>query len=224
MLGKSIRFNSLVLGIFALITATLLSFTYEGTKDRIAEAKREAAKRALLEIIPLTRHDNDILTDTVKVPEEYLSTLGIEDGEINLARSNNKITAIIIPTIAPDGYSGKIQMLVGMNIDGTVAGVRVISHNETPGLGDKIDLKKNDWILNFDGKSLINPKPELWKVKKDKGSFDQLTGATITPRAVITQVLKTLQYFKQDKARLLKADKLSNPEKDTIPTEAIIVL
>ena len=99
MLGKSIRFNSLVLGIFALTTATLLSFTYEGTKDRIAEAKREVAKRALLEIVPLARHDNDILTDIIKVPEEYLSTLGIKDGEINLARSNDKLTAIIIPAI-----------------------------------------------------------------------------------------------------------------------------
>ena len=222
MLGKSIRFNSLVLGIFALTTATLLSFTYEGTKDRIAEAKREVAKRALLEIVPLARHDNDILTDIIKVPEEYLSTLGIKDGEINLARSNNKLTAIIIPATAPDGYSGKIQMLVGINIDGTIAGVRVISHNETPGLGDKIDLKKNDWILGFDGKSLINPKPEFWKVKKDKGNFDQLTGVTITPRAVITQVLKTLQYFKQDKARLLEAAKLDSSKQDAILIEAII--
>jgi len=214
MLVKSIRFNSFVLGIFALITATLLSFTYEGTKERIAEAKREVAKRALLEIIPLTRHDNDVLGDTVKIPIEYLSILGIKNGEINLARNKDDLIAVIVPTVAPDGYSGKIQMMVGINVNGTIAGVRVISHNETPGLGDKIDLKKNDWILDFNGKSLENPKPKYWKVKKDKGNFDQLTGATITPRAVVTQVLKTLQYFEKDKARLLKEAKLQSSTKN----------
>ena len=81
----------------------------------------------------------------------------------------------------------------------------VISHSETPGLGDKVDLNKDDWILSFNGKSLTNPKPEGWKVKKDKGDFDQFTGATITPRAVVQQVFKSLQYYKEDKARLLKA-------------------
>ena len=222
MLVKSISFNSFVLGIFALITAALLSFTYEGTKERIAEAKREVAKRALLEIIPLTRHDNDVLGDTVKIPKEYLSILGIKNGEINLARSKDELIAVIVPSIAPDGYSGKIQMLVGINVDGTIAGVRVISHNETPGLGDKIDLKKNDWILDFNGKSLENPKPKYWKVKKDKGSFDQLTGATITPRAVVTQVLKTLQYFEKDKVRLLEEAKLQNSTKNAPSIEAPI--
>ena len=113
-------------------------------------------------------------------------------------------------------------MLVGINVDGTIAGVRVISHNETPGLGDKIDLKKNDWILDFNGKSLENPKPKYWKVKKDKGSFDQLTGATITPRAVVTQVLRTLQYFEKDKVRLLEEAKLQNSTKNAPSIEAPI--
>jgi len=220
MLGQSIRFNSWVLGLFALITAALLAFTHLGTKERIAEAKREVEKRALLEIVPLERHDNDLLVDTLEVPATYWPTLGIKSGKINIARDGNKLVAIIVPAVAPDGYNGDIQMIVGINVDGTIAGVRVISHRETPGLGDKVDLKKHDWILSFNGKSLTNPKPDGWKVKKDKGDFDQFTGATITPRAVVQQVLKTLQYYKEDKARLIKAATEAPPTKDTTPNAA----
>jgi electron transport complex protein RnfG len=223
MLGKSIRFNSIALGLFALVTAALLATTNLGTKDRIAEAKREVAKRALLEIVPLERHNNDLLVDTLDIPATYLPTLGIKNGQVNIARKGDELVAVIVPTVAPDGYNGDIQMIVGINvggdIDGTVAGVRVISHRETPGLGDKVDLKKNDWILGFNGKSLINPKPEGWKVKKDKGAFDQFTGATITPRAVVQQVLKTLQYYKEDKKRLLKAAKKSAIVPIGVPSE-----
>ncbi len=221
MLGQSIRFNSWVLGIFALVTAALLAFTNLGTKDRIEVAKQEVAKRALLEIVPLERHNNDLLMDTLEIPAAYWPTLGVEGGVINIARDGDKLVAVLIPAIAPDGYSGKIQMIIGINLDGTIAGVRVISHKETPGLGDKIDLKKHDWILGFNGKSLTNPKIEGWKVKKDKGDFDQFTGATITPRAMVRQVLKTLQYYKEDKARLLKAVNPKNQIKEgQPPTEA----
>lgn len=204
MLGKSIGFNSWLLGLFALVTATLLALTHEGTKARIAEAEMELAKSALLEIIPESQHNNNLLLDTLKIPPIYWSTLGIKAGDVNVARDDNGVVAVIIPAIAANGYSGDIQMMIGVNIDGSIAGVRVISHSETPGLGDKIDLNKSDWILNFNGKSLENTKPERWKVKKDHGDFDQFTGATITPRAVVQQVLKTLQYYDEDKARLLK--------------------
>jgi electron transport complex protein RnfG len=209
MLGKSIRFNSITLGLFALVTAALLATTNLGTIDRIAEAKREVAKRALLEIVPLERHNNDLLVDTLDIPPTYWPTLGIKGGQVNIARKGDELVAVIIPAVAPDGYNGDIQMIVGINVDGTIAGVRVVSHRETPGLGDKVDLKKNDWILGFNGKSLTNPKPEGWKVKKDNGAFDTFTGATITPRAVVQQVLKTLQYYKEDRKRLLKAAKES---------------
>ena len=94
-------------------------------------------------------------------------------------------------------------MIIGINFDGSVAGVRVVEHKETPGLGDKVDLRKSDWILSFNGKSLSNPHPNAWNVKKENGEFDQFTGATITPRAVIHQIAKTLEYFKQDKERLV---------------------
>ena len=97
-----------------------------------------------------------------------------------------------------------IKVITGVNVDGTVAGVRILAHNETPGLGDKVDLKKSDWVLGFNGKSLQNPKPEQWKVKKDRGVFDQFTGATITPRAVTQAVYNSLEYYQANKKALSK--------------------
>jgi len=138
------------------------------------------------------------------VPEQYWAMLGLKKGgNIHIARDQGDPVAAIIPAITQDGYSGAISMIIGINFDGTVAGVRVVEHRETPGLGDKIDLKKSDWILGFNGKSLLNPQQSDWKVKKEGGDFDQFTGATITPRAVVNQILKSLQYFENDRERLL---------------------
>ncbi|UZJ44741.1 electron transport complex subunit RsxG [Marinimicrobium sp. C6131] len=198
MFGWSIGKNSLLLGAFALVTAGVLAGTYQATRDQIADAERQAAAAALLEIIPEDQHDNDLLTDTLAVPEEALDTLGLRQPEaIHLARQNGQVEAVIIPAVAPDGYSGNIRMIVGVHRDGRIAGVRVLTHNETPGLGDKVDLKKSDWILGFHGRSLGNPAAEDWRVKKDGGAFDQFTGATITPRAVVHQVRRVLEFVDQ---------------------------
>jgi len=205
MLKRSIGFNSMVLGAFALVTALLLATTYLGTRDRIAQAEREASQRALLEIFPESRHDNDILADTIDIPGHYWPTLGLKSSAaVHVVRQHGKVVGFIVPAVAPDGYSGDIKLIVGVNIDGTIAGVRALAHNETPGLGDKVDLKKSNWVLSFNGKSLILPAPDRWKVKKDKGDFDQFTGATITPRAVVKRVYNTLVYVRDDLPRLLK--------------------
>lgn len=205
MVLKSVRFNSIALAIFALVTALILAVTNDLTYERIAQSEREAAERALLEIIPLERHDNDLLMDVQPVPEQYWAMLGLKKGgNIHIARDKGQPVAAIIPAVTPDGYSGSIAMIIGINFDGTIAGVRVVEHRETPGLGDKIDLKKSNWILSFNGKSLENPQRGNWKVKKEGGEFDQFTGATITPRAVVSQVLKSLQYFEHDQERLQK--------------------
>lgn len=216
LLGISISTNSLLLGLFALVTAAVLAGTQMGTKDRIAAEERKAAQKALLQIVPLERHNNDLLVDTITIAEEHWELLGLKDGgEINIARDNEQAVAAIIPAVAPDGYSGDIRMIVGVNADGTVAGVRVLVHNETPGLGDKVDLKKSDWILSFNGKSLQNPSANQWEVKKDGGEFDQFTGATITPRAVVRQVRKTLEYFAEAKPLAIKTQPLAtNTEQD----------
>ena len=205
MIIKSMGFNSVVLALFALVTSLILATTNELTYERIEQSEREAAQRALLEIIPLERHDNDMLMDVQPVPEQYWATLGLKKGgNIHIARDQGQPVAAIIPAVTPDGYSGAISMIIGINFNGSIAGVRVVEHRETPGLGDKVDLKKSDWILSFNGKSLVNPQASGWKVKKEGGDYDQFTGATITPRAVVNQVLKTLQYFEDDRERLLQ--------------------
>ncbi len=219
-LEKSMSLNGKVLGLFALITSLLLASTNLATKDKIAESQRRAAQKALLEIIPEERHDNDILTDTLSIPQHYWSTLGLKKGgELHLARKNGEVFAIIVPAVAPDGYSGAIKMIVGINLNGEVAGVRVLNHSETPGLGDKVELKKSPWILSFDGKSLGAPPLERWKVKKDKGDFDQFTGATITPRAVVAQVASTLHYFGEDKNRIIKTSRVKKPDNTNTSSE-----
>lgn len=195
MLGQSISKNSFILAAFAVITAGALALTNLGTQDRIAAAERAAQQRALFEIIPLQEHDNDLLNDTIPVPDSAWESLGTNaSSKIYRARHNGQISALIVPATAPDGYSGDISMIVGVNRDGNIAGVRVLLHKETPGLGDKIELKKHQWILSFNGKSLTVPVIEEWKVKKDGGVFDQFAGATITPRAVVGQVKRVLEF------------------------------
>ena len=206
MIFQSMGKNSLLLALFALITALILASTDRVTEDRIAESERLAAQKALFEIVPLARHNNDLLVDLQPIPEQYWLALGLDNGgDVHIARLDDQPVAAIVPSITTDGYSGDIAMIVGINFDGTVAGVRVVDHKETPGLGDKVELRKSDWILSFNGKSLNNPEISKWNVKKDRGDFDQFTGATITPKAVIHQIAKTLEYFEKDRESLLSA-------------------
>ena len=202
MLGQSISRNGLLLGLFAVVTTLLIAGTWLGTRDRIAQEQRKAEERALLEIIPAERHDNSMLDDTLAVAVDAAGLSLRQDKKIYLARQAGDVVAAILPVTAPDGYSGEIDMIVGVNADGSIAGVRVLTHKETPGLGDKVDLKKSDWILSFNGKSLTNPGIEGWAVKKDEGVFDQFTGATITPRAVVAATLRTLQYAEANRTSI----------------------
>lgn len=204
MLGKAISKNSIALGLFAIATTAMIASTFLTTKDRIAEQERIAQAKALLEVISLERHNNSMLDDSLAIGPEPELGLKIEQ-KIFIARKDGELVGFIFPVVAPDGYSGDVKLIVGVNVDGSVAGVRALSHNETPGLGDKVDLKKSDWILSFYGKSLGNPVAELWKVKKDKGIFDQFTGATITPRAVTNAVYKALNYYAVHKTEILAA-------------------
>jgi electron transport complex protein RnfG len=192
MLGQSITRNSLLLALFALATALLLAGSYLLTKDRIAESIRKAEEKALLQIVPRERHDNSMLDDTLTLNKGELGLR--QDKRIYLARQGDEVVAAIIPATARDGYSGDIDLVVGVNADGSVAGVRILAHKETPGLGDAVDLKKSGWVLEFNGRSLENPEPNGRAVKKDKGVFDSFTGATITPRAVVAATRRVLEY------------------------------
>jgi electron transport complex protein RnfG len=205
MLGRSIRKNSTILAGFAAMTAGLIAITFQATAGRIADAERRAAQQALFEVVPQSRHNNDLLSDTLVVSAADAAALHMSDPAlIHVARQDGEPVALLISSSAPDGYSGAIKFLVGINVDGSIAGVRVLKHAETPGLGDKIELAKNPWILGFDGKSLTNPTVENWSVKKDGGDFDQFAGATITPRAVVKQTRQVLQYVQEHREELFE--------------------
>ncbi len=202
MMGQAISRNSLLLGLFAVVTTGVIAATQLGTKDRIAEQIRAAREKALLEIVPASRHNNAMLDTTLPIADADLLNLNAEQ-RIFIAQQDGIAVAFVFPSVAPDGYSGAIELLVGINADGSIAGMRVVQHEETPGLGDKVDLKKSDWVLGFNGRSLSDPPPGQWKVKKDKGVFDQFTGATITPRAVTKAVYQTLEYYRLHQEELL---------------------
>lgn len=212
MLGQSISRNSLLLALFAVVTTLLIAATYLGTRDLIVEQKRKAEERALLEIVPRERHDNSMLDDTLPVGPDTPGLALDTQRQIYIARLRGEPVTAIIPVVAPDGYTDAIDMIVGVNRDGTIAGVRVLSHRETPGLGDKVDLKKSDWILDFNGRSLSNPAPQDWAVKKDGGEFDQFTGATITPRAVVAATLRALQFSQSHRGLLFGEDAVAGGE------------
>jgi electron transport complex protein RnfG len=199
-MSNSLR-AGLLLAAFALIGGSLLAMTDSATRDRIAQNEREFTLGSLNEIVDPRRYDNDLFTDVIEVTDQEL--LGSKNPvEIYRARAQGQPVAAIIAAQAPDGYNGKIKLLVGINIDGSIAGVRVTAHRETPGLGDGIELERSNWILGFDGLGLGHPGPEGWHVKRDGGQFDQFTGATITPRAVVKAVRNTLLYFDAHKSEL----------------------
>ncbi len=200
-ISKNMLVNAFVLGVFAIVGTALVAYIYEVTKTQIAENKRQHTLKKLHELIGPEIHDNDLEQDTIPVSDKLLG-----EGELIVyrARKNKNPIAAIIQCVAPDGYSGKIRLLVAVNYNGTLAGVRVTDHLETPGLGDAIETQKSDWIHIFKGKSLSEPKPDKWTVKRDSGDFDQITSATITSRAMVKATNKALQFFKQNRQRLFK--------------------
>jgi len=199
---RSMRDNSVGLALFALFTAGAIAVAQNLSHDRIAANREAAAARALYQIIAPERIDNDLLHDTVTLPNA--NSVGAKGPlAVHLARKEGEVIAVIIPVIAPDGYTGQVELIVGVEADGTLAGVRVLNHQETPGLGDKVDLKKSPWVLGFNGEQLNGPDDPGFAVKKDGGRFDQFTGATITPRAVVNSVKRALQLFHANRAHLL---------------------
>ena len=208
-LNQDILRSAVLLGAFAAVGTGLLLWVDGNTAARIAANERATLLAQLTEIIPQSEYDNALLSDTLQVEAaDYLGSA--EPLTMYLATREQQPVAAVFTSIAPDGYSGTIKLLVGVYSDGTIAGVRVVSHKETPGLGDAIEAQRSDWILRFNGKSLQNPLPSAWAVKPDGGEFDAFTGATITPRAVVKAVRKTLNYFAEHKTALF-AD-LAAPE------------
>ncbi|KZM42192.1 electron transporter RnfG [Marinomonas sp. SBI22] len=200
---SSIRKNSIGLGIFAIVTAGLIAVTQQVTQERIESNVLQAQQAAFSEILPDQYYDNDLYKSQVTLEPDLL--LGTKEASFAyIGRVNGEFSGIIFESIAPGGYNGSMSLLVAINRDGVVTGSRVIRHQETPGLGDKIDMKKSDWMRSFENKSFENLDIKQWKVKRDNGYFDQFTGATITPRAIVKSVKNTLEYFHQHKDELIK--------------------
>ncbi len=194
---KQILISGAFLWVFAVVGTTFVAVTEDTTRTKIEDNERLVLLRNLNALLPAEEFDNDIVTDTTTVSASAL--LGTENNTIIYrARLQGKPIAAIINSIAPNGYSGQIHLLVGVYSDGSVAGVRAVKHSETPGLGDAIETQKTDWVFSFNNRSLDSPVPSNWLVKKDGGNFDQFTGATITPRAVVLAVKNTLLYYQQN--------------------------
>ena len=202
----SIGLSGTVLALFAAITSVAIGWTYLGTKAQIDLEVRRAEARQLLEIFPPDTHDNDIVDDVFEVAAETALLGTRETRQGYRVRQGNKVIGVILPATARDGYSGDIRALIGVRLDGSVAGVRVVAHRETPGLGDKVDLRKSDWILDFNERSLSNPVLAGWNVEKEGGVFDQFTGATVTPRAVILATRRALEYATLNAATLFETE------------------
>ena len=200
---KQVTTTALLLMLFATIGAALVGFIYDNTYETIKYNEQQALLKQLNNIVPASNYDNELLTDTLVLAADH--GLGTTESSIAYrARKQGKNVAVVFSAIAPNGYNGSIHLLVGVYNDGNLAGVRVVKHKETPGLGDAIDAKRSDWILDFNGKSLSNLSNKQWKVKRDGGEFDQFTGATITPRAIVKAVHSALLYFDANKKVLFK--------------------
>ncbi len=198
---KKISSTAAAMIIFSLLASTALSISYFVTKTPIEESDARAKRIFLNQVIPSNLYDNNLVKDTISLEPNPL--IGNKKNiDIYRAKKNNQVIAVIIETIAPDGYSGEIKTLVGIDQEDKILGVRVITHKETPGLGDYIEIEKSQWIKNFDIKSLDKMTEKEWAVKKDGGDFDYVSGATITPRAVIKSTYKSLIYAKENKKRL----------------------
>jgi electron transport complex protein RnfG len=196
--------SGLLLGLFGVLGAGLVGLSHEGTAERIARNEREALLDRLERLVPADQVDNDMLSDVIDVsaPE----SLGTESTRVYRGRRGSEPVVAVLSPVVTQGYSGPIQLLVAIRADGGLSGVRVLTHRETPGLGDKIEIERSDWVLGFDGKSLLEPPASEWKVRRDGGVFDQFTGATVTPRAVVRGVRASLEYFAAHRARLFDAD------------------
>ena len=198
---RNMIISAVLLAMFAAVGTFFVTYTFDNTIDRINENKRLALLKSIHVLIPPSAHDNDIFTDIISVQNKQL--LGSNKAvKVYRARKNNKPVAVIINSVAPDGYSGNIELLVAININNTLAGVRVVHHKETPGLGDAIEENRSDWITKFKQRSLTNTDKKDWAVKRDGGEFDQFTGATITPRAIVKAVYNTLRYYKENRDTL----------------------
>lgn len=193
-MSGSVLKNGVTLAAIAAICTALVATTYHLTKERIAANEQAFLERKLAPVLSGLSYEGSISESkrVVKAPHDLP---GREDALIYRVYADNEPVAALFAVTAPDGYAGPIRILLGVDMNGVVTGLRILEHRETPGLGDKIEESKSDWVYQFNGKSLGNPDIEQWSIRRDGGDFDQLSGASVTPRAVIAAIRETLLYF-----------------------------
>lgn len=199
---KTMKRHGITLALFAAGTTGLTAIVNSLTENTIAHQAAQQQKALLDQVVPADRYDNNMQAECYVVTDVVLGNSAPH--RLYLARQGDKPVAAAVETTAPDGYSGAIQLLVGADFHGNVLGSRVIEHHETPGLGDKIDIRISDWISHFSGQHVEGEQDKRWAVKKDGGIYDQFTGATITPRAVVKAVKNTALYLETLPAKLNK--------------------
>ncbi|WP_100754207.1 electron transport complex subunit RsxG [Vibrio salilacus] len=198
---NAIRKNGVILAVFACASTGVVALTHYLTEDKIQRQEQQQLLSVLNQVIPHQLHDNDLYQACTLVSDPALGSPTAMP--VYMASLNGQPSALAIEAIAPDGYNGAIKIIVGIKQDGTIIGTRILSHQETPGLGDKIDLRITDWILGFSGKSVSQTNLSDWNVRKDGGQFDQFTGATITPRAVVKAVKNTALFVNANREQIL---------------------
>ena len=197
---KAILKSGMLLLVFTMVSILFVSLTQDTTQEKIQYNEEQLLIKRLAELV--SNYDNDILKekyDQVLMLHGIKQTIGIYP-----AKRNGQTFAYLVEHTYPNGYNGSIRLLTGISVDETLLGVRVVAHKETPGLGDKIETRKSDWIKQFTGLSLSNPTQDNWKVKRDGGVFEAFTGATITPRAIVTASYQVLELFNK-KSLLIQA-------------------
>ena len=188
--------HAIILGVFCLGFGVVMAMTEKLAAGDIAARTMEDRLNSLAQVLPVETYDNNPLHSTLVIPDAEGN-----DVKVYRATKAGKITGLAYE-IRGSGYAGAIRLMMGVDASGSILGVRVLSHKETPGLGDKIEVKKGNWILRFTGLSLDTPPAERWKVKKDGGDFDSFAGATITPRGVVAAVHRGLEFFKANETKL----------------------
>lgn len=196
--------SGVTLAIIAAFCTSLVALTWQFTADRIETNKKEWLERSLQPALAGLFFDSSVTESMITIPPPH-DLPGSDAAIVYRVYAGEEPVAALFVVSARDGYAGPIRLLIGVTMDGTVTGVRVLEHRETPGLGDRIETTKSDWVLQFDGRSLRDPEAAMWAIRGDGGQFDQLTGASVTPRSVIKAIRETLTWFEVNRDAVFAA-------------------
>ncbi len=213
MAEVSVIRSGLTLALIATVCTALVAFTYRLTDERIAANEQAWLEQSLQPALSGLFFDSGVSESLMTIPAPH-ELPGSDDAIVYRVYSGETPVAALFVVSARDGYAGAIRLLVGIDIAGKLTGVHVLEHRETPGLGDGVESSKSDWVRQFDGRSLGDPAVEGWKIRRDGGAFDQLTGASVTPRAIVKAVKETLLYFEANREAVFLAVAGTDDEAD----------